>query len=60
MGNRWVLQPTWAGKEAEGKMFRRLECDRCGAWFQFGERPRVTRVPRCPVCGSMNSHPRAA
>ncbi|MCX7617610.1 hypothetical protein [Tepidiforma sp.] len=60
MEERRLLQPTWAGKFAEGKMFRKLECDRCGARFQFGERPRVTRVPRCPACGSLSSHPRAA
>ncbi|WP_322796942.1 hypothetical protein [Tepidiforma sp.] len=60
MDERWLVRPGWAQKSAEGKMFRRLECDRCGAWFHFGESPRVTRVPRCPVCGSLSAHLPAA
>jgi hypothetical protein len=47
-------------KLAEGKWFRRLECDRCGATFHFTESPRATRVPRCPQCGSLGGHPLAA
>jgi DNA-directed RNA polymerase subunit RPC12/RpoP len=50
----------WGRKQAEGKMFERLECNRCGARFLFGERPRVTRIPKCPACGSMAAHPQAA
>ncbi len=58
--------PAWVQKQAEGKMFQRLECDGCGALFNFGDSPRVTRVPRCPACGSLVAHaqqdrgPRAA
>ena len=58
--------PVWSRKYAEGKMFQRLECDRCGVRFNFGDSPRVTRVPRCPACGSLAEHvqedrgPRAA
>lgn len=51
---------AWALKVAQGKMFQRLECDRCGGRFQFCEAPRVTRFPRCPWCGSLDAHPRAA
>lgn len=50
----------WIGKYAQGKMFERRACDRCGARFNFGDPPRATRVPRCPVCGSLGSHPEAA
>ena len=53
-------QPVWFRKQAEGKMFERRECDRCGVRFNFGARPRVTRVPTCPACGSLGSHPQAA
>ncbi len=52
--------PMWSRKQTEGKMFQKLECDRCGAAFQFADSPRVTRIPRCPACGSLASHPRAA
>lgn len=45
---------------ADGKMFQRMECDRCGVTFHFTEAPRATRVPRCPVCGSFGAHPFAA
>lgn len=58
--DRAIIRPAWQRKFAEGKMFQRLECDRCGARFQFGDSPRVTRVPRCPACGSLAAHPRAA
>lgn len=47
------IAPLWSQKFAEGKMFRRLECGRCAARFNFSERPRVTRVPKCPVCGAL-------
>ena len=50
----------WAGKFAEGKMFVRMECDRCGAWFHFTDTPRATRFPRCPACGSTGGRPLAA
>jgi hypothetical protein len=50
----------WQRKATEGKMFHRMECDRCRVLFNFGDSPRVTRVPRCPACGSLASHPRAA
>jgi len=50
-------KPVWSRKHAEGKMFQRLECERCGARFNFGDSPRVTRVPRCPACGSLAAHP---
>jgi NAD-dependent SIR2 family protein deacetylase len=55
-----ILKPRWERKFAEGKMFERLECDRCRAKFNFGQSTRVSRVPRCPACGSLASHPRAA
>lgn len=48
------FQPAWGQKFAEGKMFQRMECDGCGARFHFAESPRVTRVPRCPACGSLS------
>jgi hypothetical protein len=54
------LQPEWARKFAEGKMFQRFECERCHARFNFGQSPRVTRVPRCPVCGSLETNVPAA
>jgi DNA-directed RNA polymerase subunit RPC12/RpoP len=50
----------WSRKFDEGKMFQRLECDRCAARFNFGDSPRVTRIPRCPACGSTAAHTRAA
>ncbi len=53
-------EPMWARKRDEGKMFQRLECDRCRAHFHFTESPRVTRTPRCPACGNMGGHPFAA
>ncbi len=55
-----VPTPLWERKSAEGKMFRRMECDRCGAHFHFSEAPRATRIPRCPACGSTGAHPQAA
>lgn len=60
MGNEQGFSAAWGKKDAEGKMFVRMECDRCGARFHFGERPRVTRVPRCPACGSTGAHQSAA
>jgi hypothetical protein len=59
MENMAGAAPTWSGKFQEGKMFQRLACDRCGARFHFGDSPRVTRVPRCPACGSLAAHPEA-
>lgn len=53
-------RPMWRRKFEEGKMFERMECDRCGARFNFGSTPRVTRIPRCPACGSMAAHTQAA
>jgi len=55
-----ILRPAWAGKFAEGKMFERMDCPRCGAQFHFAQTPRVTRVPRCPACGAFGAHPHAA
>jgi len=52
--------PTWSRKFEEGKMFQRLECDRCSVRFNFADSPRVTRIPRCPACGSTATHARAA
>ena len=54
------LTPMWTRKYHEGKMFQRLECDRCRARFNFADSPRVTRIPRCRACGSMGAHPHAA
>jgi len=54
------LYPAWQRKFTEGKMFQRMECDRCRARFNFGLAPRATRIPRCPACGSYGSHPLAA
>ena len=58
--SRPFFSPRWERKATEGKMFQRMECDHCHARFNFGDSPRVTRVPRCPSCGSLASHPRAA
>jgi NAD-dependent SIR2 family protein deacetylase len=55
-----IIKPRWERKFAEGKMFERMECDRCRAPFNFSQSPRATRIPRCPACGSMASHRRAA
>lgn len=55
-----ILKPRWERKFVEGKMFERLECDRCQAKFNFGQTTRASRVPVCPACGSLASHPRAA
>ncbi len=44
--------PPWNQKRVEGKMFERMVCDHCAASFNFTESPRMTRIPRCPVCGS--------
>lgn len=60
MAEPTILKPRWERKFIEGKMFERLECDRCQAKFNFSPSVRVTRVPRCPACGCMASHPRAA
>ena len=60
MAERSVLTPLWQRKFNEGKMFDRMECDACHAPFNFGQSPRATRIPRCPACGSLASHPRAA
>ena len=54
------LKPRWERKFIEGKMFERMECDRCRAPFNFAQHPRATRIARCPACGSLASHPRAA
>ena len=53
-------QPVWLRKQAEGKMFERRECDRCGLRFNFGASVRITRVPTCPACGSLGSYARVA
>ena len=45
---------------AQGKMFRRMTCDRCGGHFHFTESARVTRIPVCPSCGSCSTHEQAA
>ena len=55
-----ALQPAWRKKQAEGKMSRRFECEQCHARYSFLDSPRITRVPRCPLCGSFNGHPLAA
>ena len=60
MGDLASPKPVWLTKYAEGKMFQRLECNRCAVRFNFGDTARATRVPRCPACGSWNSHPQAA
>lgn len=60
MAEQSVLKPAWARKFIEGKMFERMECDRCRAQFNFGQQSRATRIPTCPACGSLASHPRAA
>jgi hypothetical protein len=54
------LAPAWGQKSAEGKMFVRMECDRCSRMFHFSDTPRVTRIPICPSCGNLGSHPCAA
>jgi len=50
------LVPAWNQKQVEGKMFQRLACVQCGTRFHFTDGPRVTRVPRCPVCGAMDTY----
>lgn len=50
----------WEAKSREGKMFVRVECERCGWQFNFSQRPRVTQTPRCPACGSFGAHAPAA
>ncbi len=45
---------------AQGKMFRRMSCDRCGGRFHFTESARATRIPVCPNCGSYSAHEQAA
>jgi len=57
---RCPLSPAWNVKFIEGKMFQRLQCGRCLARFNFPDTPRVTRIARCPVCGSYDAQPRAA
>ena len=37
-------KPAWARKFSEGKMFERMECDRCHAPFNFTQQSRVTRI----------------
>jgi NMD protein affecting ribosome stability and mRNA decay len=54
------MEPAWRVKSKEGKMFTRLECDQCLMRFHFSDTPRVTRVPRCPQCGSYKAHQVAA
>ncbi len=54
------MEPPWDSKRREGKMFSRMQCDRCNAQFHFTESPRLTRVPRCPACGSTGAHAFAA
>jgi hypothetical protein len=51
---------AWETKLRDGKMFQRFCCDRCGTRFHFTDGPRVTRFPRCPLCGDMGAHPDAA
>jgi hypothetical protein len=55
------VAPMWNQKFVEGKMFERMACDRCNTAFNFSQSPRVTRIPRCPQCGSTGAHtmPRA-
>ncbi len=60
MGEITALEPMWAGKRAEGKMFQRVACDRCRTVFHFGDSPRVSRTPRCPACGNVGAHASAA
>jgi hypothetical protein len=55
-----AVAPAWEAKLREGKMFQRFACDRCGTRFHFTDSPRVTRFPRCPLCGDMGGHPDAA
>lgn len=45
---------------AEGKMFRKMSCERCGGRFHFTESPRASRVPVCPSCGSFAAREQAA
>lgn len=54
------MTPAWKVKFIQGKMFQRMECDRCHARFNFAETPRVTRIARCPACGSYAAQPLAA
>ena len=49
------MQPLWSRKHAEGKMAQRRECAQCHACYNFTDTPRMTRVPRCPFCGSVDS-----
>ncbi len=60
MAEQRIIRPAWERKFAEGKMFERMDCVRCGARFNFSQTPRVTRVPRCPVCGAFGAQPHAA
>ena len=55
-----AFETGWGRKRAEGKMARRFECEQCHTRYSFLDSPRVTRVPRCPVCGSFNGRPVAA
>ncbi|MCC7366348.1 MAG: hypothetical protein IT303_18475 [Dehalococcoidia bacterium] len=48
------FETGWGRKRAEGKMFQRFECESCQCRYNFADSPRVTRVPRCPICGSFN------
>ncbi|MCL4230120.1 MAG: hypothetical protein KJ053_00905 [Dehalococcoidia bacterium] len=54
------MVPAWKAKYIQGKMFQRMECERCHARFNFAETPRVTRIARCPACGSLHARPQAA
>lgn len=54
------MEPLWGSKQREGKMFARMECGNCHARFHFTDSPRITRIPRCPVCGSTAARSLAA
>ena len=45
---------------AQGKMFRKMSCERCVGRFHFTEIPRVSRVPVCPLGGSFAAREQAA
>jgi DNA-directed RNA polymerase subunit RPC12/RpoP len=55
-----IMEAAWSQKYRDGKMYSRLRCDLCMARFHFTDSPRVTRLPRCPHCGSNNAHEVAA
>lgn len=55
-----IRQPAWSAKQAEGKMFRRLQCQRCHSSYMFSDAPRITRLPVCPACGCREAETFAA